>query len=244
MPRSLLVVFTFLLLPALQPTSARAETGTSLLDLIFAAERILEGADDTWRHESSRAQYELRQASAAQAVQATLRTTRQALSSLPFLDSPVLTFKPTPILTEKPVPGQLSSPFGVRRDPIRRRKRKHHRGVDFVADRNTPVHASGPGIVAFAGRKGGYGRMVIIDHGLGLETRYAHLQRIKVKKGEFVPRGTTIGKVGSSGRATGPHLHFEVRQDGIAIPPTEALDVKLPGCSARARDCRRKRPSS
>jgi murein DD-endopeptidase MepM/ murein hydrolase activator NlpD len=234
-------ILPLLLLSTLARADSKPTTAPpTVLDVLFQAEHLIETVDEDWRLRTSQAQFALRKGHAAEAIQATLRTTRQALTTLPFFDSPVLSFKPTPILTEKPVPGQLSSPFGYRRDPIRRR-RKHHKGVDFVAKRNTPIHAAGPGVVAYAGRRGGYGRMVIIDHGLGLETRYAHLQRINVKKGEFVPRGATVGKVGSSGRATGPHLHFEVRQDGIAIPPAKALDVELPGCSKNARDCRRRR---
>lgn len=155
------------------------------------------------------------------------------------------------MLTEKPVPGLLSSPFGVRPDPVksrrnRRRKRhRHHKGIDFVASRGTLVHAAGPGIVIKASFSGGYGRVVIVDHGHGLQTRYAHLQTFKTKKGEFLPAGAVLGAVGSSGRTTGPHLHFEVRQDGVALPPGDVLQFKLPSCSRRARHCeRRPRPNT
>jgi murein DD-endopeptidase MepM/ murein hydrolase activator NlpD len=155
------------------------------------------------------------------------------------------------LLTEKPVPGELSSDFGVRPDPVhgrrkRRRKRtRHHKGVDFVASRGTLVHAAGPGIVVRAGFSGGYGRVVIVDHGQGLQTRYAHLQKIKTKKGEFLPAGAVLGSVGSSGRTTGPHLHFEVRQDGVALPPQDVIQFELPRCARRARHCDRgKRPNS
>lgn len=149
------------------------------------------------------------------------------------------------VLTELPVDGELSSPFGYRRDPIKRRRRKHHKGLDFAAKRGTLVRAAGPGIVTRVQRSGGYGRLVIIDHGNGLHTRYAHLQRFKVKRGEYIPGGAVVGTVGSSGRATGPHLHFEVRQDGVALPPTKVVNFKLPKCAKRARDCRRgRRPNS
>ncbi len=155
------------------------------------------------------------------------------------------------LLTVRPVPGELSSHFGVRPDPVKSRRRRrhkrtrHHKGVDFVARRGTLVHAAGPGIVVRAGFFGGYGRVVIVDHGQGLETRYAHLQKIKTKKGEFLPAGAVLGSVGSSGRSTGPHLHFEVRQDGVALPPEDVLQFKLPRCASRARNCeRRKRPNS
>jgi len=155
------------------------------------------------------------------------------------------------LLTVKPVPGKLSSAFGVRPDPVQRRRKRRrkrtrfHKGVDFVASRGTLVHAAGPGIVVRASFSGGYGRVVIVDHGQGLQTRYAHLQKIKTKKGEFLPAGAVLGSVGSSGRTTGPHLHFEVRQDGVALPPEDVIQFKLPNCARRARHCDRgKRPNS
>lgn len=150
------------------------------------------------------------------------------------------------LLTERPVPGKLSSLFGIRPDPVksrrrsRRKRRRLHKGIDFVASRGTLVHAAGPGIVIRAGVMGGYGRVVIVDHGHGLQTRYAHLQRIKTKKGEFLPAGAVLGAVGSSGRTTGPHLHFEVRQDGVALPPEDVLQFELPDCARRARHCDRR----
>src|SRR5690606_25326084 len=82
-----------------------------------------------------------------------------------------------------------------------------------------PAHATGAGVVVKAGWNGGYGRMVEIDHGDGLSTRYAHLSRISVKVGQEVATGDTVGKVGTSGRSTGPHLHYEVRRNGTAVDP-------------------------
>ncbi|MBT8491417.1 MAG: M23 family metallopeptidase [Deltaproteobacteria bacterium] len=134
-----------------------------------------------------------------------------------------------PILVSRPAEGDLSSPFGYRRDPIRKRRRKFHRGIDFHGKRGHPVYAAGPGVVTRARRNGGYGRVVYIDHGLGLETRYAHLHRIHVEEGDFVPAGTLVGRIGSTGRSTGPHLHFEVRRNGRAINPDLAMDVTLFG---------------
>lgn len=122
------------------------------------------------------------------------------------------------VLGMAPVPGEASSPFGVRDDPFNKRK-KVHKGIDFKGMPGDHVHAAGPGVVKLAREWGGYGRCVVIDHGKGLETRYAHLRRYKVKEGDFVTTGTVIGHVGSSGRATGPHLHFEVRLNGAAINP-------------------------
>lgn len=132
-----------------------------------------------------------------------------------------------PVLTARPARGDLSSPFGIRQDPIRKRRRRFHKGLDFHGKRGQSVHAAGAGIVVRARRNGGYGRVVYIDHGLGLETRYAHLQRIEVKEGDFVPAGALIGKIGSSGRSTGPHLHFEVRRLGRAVDPHAAMDIDL-----------------
>jgi murein DD-endopeptidase MepM/ murein hydrolase activator NlpD len=127
-------------------------------------------------------------------------------------------------LVASPVPGVESSGFGWRRDPLNRRS-KFHRGTDFRADRGTPVFAAGPGLVAFTGRQHGYGNVIYIDHGGGLVTRYAHLSRIEVSSGAAVDAGGRIGRVGATGRATGPHLHFEVRLEGRAVDPSLAMQV-------------------
>lgn len=146
-------------------------------------------------------------------------------------------------LTVAPVPGELSSEFGLRSDPVRRKRRrrkrhKMHKGLDFIAQRGSHVHAAGPGIVVKAQVAGGYGRLVIIDHGGGLQTRYAHLQRFKVRKGQTVDAGRVVGDVGSSGRVTGPHLHFEVRLDGVAVPPADHVQFDVPECARTARRCK------
>jgi murein DD-endopeptidase MepM/ murein hydrolase activator NlpD len=125
------------------------------------------------------------------------------------------------ILTARPVAGKLSSSFGLRRDPLRRRRTQNHKGIDIRAARNTPVHVAGSGKVVIAGRLRGYGRVIYVDHGDGLETRYAHLQRIGVRVGQSVRAGQVIGQVGSSGRSTGPHLHFEVRDAGAPVAPDQ-----------------------
>ena len=117
--------------------------------------------------------------------------------------------KQAPLLN--PVAGKsISSRFGLRRDPLLG-SRAFHSGTDFRAATGTNVRATGPGQVVSAGWNGGYGRMVEIRHPSGHVTRYAHLSRISVRKGESVQPGEIIGKVGSSGRSTGPHLHYEVR---------------------------------
>lgn len=118
-----------------------------------------------------------------------------------------------------PAPGaQITSRYGKRKDPFLGRL-AFHSGIDFRTRTGTPVRASGSGTVVRAGRAGGYGNMVEIDHGHGLTTRYAHLSKILVKKGDRVVAGATIAKSGNSGRSTGPHLHYEIRRNGKAINP-------------------------
>ena len=124
-----------------------------------------------------------------------------------------------------PIPGaKISSRFGYRKDPFNGRSAMHS-GMDFKAARGTPVKATGDGVVVKAGRKGGYGNVVEVKHSDGLTTRYAHLSRISVKNGQRVRLGQTIGKVGSTGRSTGPHLHYEVRQGKQARNPSNYMRV-------------------
>ncbi|WP_309085414.1 peptidoglycan DD-metalloendopeptidase family protein [Chelativorans sp.] len=124
-----------------------------------------------------------------------------------------------------PIPGAaVTSSFGMRRDPILGRP-AHHSGMDFRAPPGAPVRAAGAGTVVSAGWNDGYGRMVEVDHGNGITTRYAHLSRILVRKGEEIRNGALIGRVGSSGRSTGPHLHYEVRKNGRAVNPLKFLSV-------------------
>lgn len=131
-------------------------------------------------------------------------------------------------LTTYPLPASddswATSGFGWRDDPMRHR-RKFHSGADIRAKPGTPVFAAGDGVVIFAGRQGGYGNIVMVDHGGGVVTRYAHLRRILTTKGEVITAGKRVGQVGSTGRTTGPHLHFEVRLDGNPVDPTTALTV-------------------
>ncbi len=128
------------------------------------------------------------------------------------------------VLAADPVPGRQSSGFGWRSDPINHNA-KFHRGTDIRAPHGTPIDAAGNGVVIFAGRQSGYGNVVYIDHGGGLVTRYGHMQKILATKGEVVAAGQLIGKVGATGRATGPHLHFEVRLDGRAVNPIAAMEI-------------------
>ena len=124
----------------------------------------------------------------------------------------------------KPVVGEVefTSGFGVRSDPFLGRPAMHT-GLDFRAAMGDPVRATANGKVASAGWAGGYGRMVEIDHGNGLSTRYGHLSQINVKVGDVIKIGQVIGEVGSTGRSTGPHLHYETRIDGEAVDPQKFL---------------------
>ena len=116
----------------------------------------------------------------------------------------------------------LTSPYGKRRDPFTK-KPAWHEGVDLGAWPGTRVRATAPGTVTFSGRKGGYGRFVIVDHGCGIETAYGHLKKIYVKKGAIVDYRETIGEVGSTGRSTGPHVHYEVRIQGKPVDPYQFI---------------------
>ncbi|UOG56547.1 LysM peptidoglycan-binding domain-containing M23 family metallopeptidase [Leptospira noguchii] len=107
--------------------------------------------------------------------------------------------------------GIISSRFGKRKDPFTR-KETFHGGLDMAAEEGTPVYASADGEVSFSNKKGGYGNLIILDHKLGYETLYGHLSSISVRPGEKVRKGQKIGEVGQTGRATGNHLHFEVRR--------------------------------
>jgi murein DD-endopeptidase MepM/ murein hydrolase activator NlpD len=121
-----------------------------------------------------------------------------------------------------PLEGRLMSSFGARLDPFSG-EGAFHAGVDISAPNGSPVKATGDGVVSFADRVSGYGRMVVIDHGSGVSTRYAHLSRIDVLPGQEVRRGSQVGQVGTSGRATGPHLHYEVRVGGSPVNPHKYL---------------------
>ena len=122
--------------------------------------------------------------------------------------------------------GFYSSNFGWRLDPFTG-QRAMHEGVDFVAESGTPIKASAGGIVIYAEYHLGYGNMIEVDHGNGLVSRYAHASKRLVKVGDVVLRGQKIGEVGSTGRSTGPHLHFEVLLNGTPQNPTRYLN--LPG---------------
>ena len=117
---------------------------------------------------------------------------------------------------------RITSTFGSRRDPVNRRKSSHH-GLDLAAPIHTPILSTAPGKVVFAGWKGRYGRVIVINHGHGIRTRYAHLRKILVKVGQEVSHREKIGLLGSSGRSTGPHVHYEIQVHGKPLDPMRFL---------------------
>jgi murein DD-endopeptidase MepM/ murein hydrolase activator NlpD len=124
----------------------------------------------------------------------------------------------------QPVPGEIdmTSPFGVRVDPFMHVPAMHT-GIDFRGEYGEPIHATAAGTVTTAGWSGGYGQMVEVDHGNGLATRYGHMSEIDVKVGQSIRIGQVVGRLGSTGRSTGPHLHYETRVNGEAVNPDKFL---------------------
>lgn len=120
--------------------------------------------------------------------------------------------------TRKPASGTYTSGFGIRPSPYGGRERMHE-GIDIANYIGTNIFTTAAGIVKFAGQKPGYGRLVVIDHGYGMETWYGHVRQLLVREGEKVKRGGLIAKMGNSGRSTGPHVHYEVRVHGIPVDP-------------------------
>jgi len=145
------------------------------------------------------------------------------LESLFAVDSAKKKLIPTMLPVEG---GWYSSDFGWRIDPFTG-QRAYHEGIDVMAEVGTPIYAAAGGVVVFSGTHPQYGNMIEIDHGNGLITRYAHASKRLVRIGDLVVRGVEIGKVGKTGRATGSHLHFEVRRRGAAVNPKRFL--RLPG---------------
>lgn len=122
----------------------------------------------------------------------------------------------------RPVKGWITSRFGYRQSPFTGR-REFHKGLDIANRKGSPIVATANGVVSFIGKKGLLGNLVIIDHGHGIVTRYAHLDKINAKQGERVQRGDVIAFMGNTGRSTGPHLHYEVRLNGVPINPSKYI---------------------
>ncbi|HEY0385686.1 MAG TPA: peptidoglycan DD-metalloendopeptidase family protein [Pyrinomonadaceae bacterium] len=126
-----------------------------------------------------------------------------------------------------PVTGELTDGFGGRRNPFGGSSTEFHTGQDIATLTGTPVAAAANGTVIFAGCQNGYGQIVIIDHGGGLTTRYGHLSKIEATVGQSISRGEVLGRVGSTGRSTGPHLHYEVRINDEPVDPMPYLPSSM-----------------
>lgn len=119
----------------------------------------------------------------------------------------------------------ITSVFGYRSDPFDSENAEYHPGIDFKGAKGDPVHVTADGKVIFTGRKGGYGNCIIVQHKNDFQTLYGHLSHINVEEGQSVSTGDVIGKVGSTGRSTGSHLHYEVRKEGKPINPARFLTL-------------------
>ena len=162
-----------------------------------------------------------------------------AVSGDPEIDSAVLAIRnsadPNTLPTMWAHLGKINNEFGFRRNPFGGRAYEFHPGMDIDGERGDVVIAPANGTVISAGYKGGYGNMVEIDHGNGLTTRYGHMSKIDAEVGETITRGKTIGYIGSTGRSTGPHLHFEVRLNDKPINPRLFLPPEPADLSAITR---------
>jgi murein DD-endopeptidase MepM/ murein hydrolase activator NlpD len=125
--------------------------------------------------------------------------------------------------TTWPVRGWISSGFGDRDNPVTG-KAGFHTGVDIANDNGTPIHATADGEVSFAGWEGGYGKLVVVNHGNGFSTYYGHLSEIKTAVGQKIVRGQVVGAMGATGNTTGPHLHYEIRLYGASVDPTKYME--------------------
>ena len=129
-----------------------------------------------------------------------------------------------PLSSPLTVSRRQTSPFGIRRDPFNGRAASHH-GLDFAARWRSPIVSTAPGTVKFAGVRAGFGRTVEIDHGNGFVTRYAHLYKYVVRKGQKVELHQKIGELGNSGRSTGPHIHYEILHRGKPKDPEKFIEA-------------------
>ena len=136
-----------------------------------------------------------------------LRSQRNLLSSTPSI---------------RPTEGWLSSGFGYRVSPFTG-LREFHKGLDIAGRKGTEIIAPADGVITFVGSNGSYGKMIKIDHGHGMITRYGHIQKALKKRGEAVKRGEVIALMGNSGRSTGPHLHYEVLLNGLPVNPQKYI---------------------
>lgn len=190
--------------PALANSSANASAAADV------TEPVREAPDQTLANGDERFQELFASWSALDAVD----TQAPGATTTPTFERPTVS-----VPSRMPLSGsRMTSSYGMRDHPVLRQRRRHN-GVDLAAPTGTPVYATADGIIGRADWFSSYGLYISIDHGADLETRYAHLSRLAVAAGDRVQKGDLIGYVGSTGRSTGPHLHYEVRVDGVAVNP-------------------------
>lgn len=157
----------------------------------------------------------------AEALEKEIRLREKSLNELAeYLEDRRSLFMATPSLW--PARGFITSEFGWRKDPVTG-VTEYHEGVDIAGSYGAQVRAAAEGVVIESGNDSGYGKVVVIDHGYGIVTRYAHLSRSFVVTGQKVKKGGVIGAIGNSGKSTGPHVHYEVRIDGVPVNPVKYL---------------------
>ncbi|MDF1590839.1 MAG: M23 family metallopeptidase [Desulfobacterales bacterium] len=151
-----------------------------------------------------------------QVDEATMAQRKGFMALLDYLEDQRSLLSSTPSIW--PTDGWISSGFGYRNSPFTG-LREFHKGIDIAAVNGQAIFATGDGLITFAGPKGSMGKMIVIDHGHGMTTRYGHLKTLSKKQGNNLKRGEGIGFIGTSGRTTGPHLHYEVLVNGIPVKP-------------------------
>jgi murein DD-endopeptidase MepM/ murein hydrolase activator NlpD len=127
-----------------------------------------------------------------------------------------------------PVNGYVTDGFGLRRNPFSQEGREVHEGLDIAVDFGTPVNTTADGLVVWAAPHAGYGNLVVVYHSTGITTRYGHLSRITVETGQRLKRGDQIGHAGSTGRSTGPHVHYEIRENDQPVDPGRYVQQPRP----------------
>jgi len=160
---------------------------------------------------------------------------QESVASLPpSTGAPPEQPSPIPLTLSIPVQGRLTSDYGLRTDPLTGNS-EFHEGIDIAAPAGTAINAASSGTVVFAGALGGYGNTVVLEHANGGRTLYAHASQLLVRPGEAVEAGQTIGRVGTTGHSTGPHLHFETLVSGQNIDPKSLIGSELSGNVNRPR---------
>jgi murein DD-endopeptidase MepM/ murein hydrolase activator NlpD len=160
---------------------------------------------------------------------------QESIASLPpSTDAPPQKPSPIPLALSIPVQGRLTSDYGLRTDPLTGNS-EFHEGIDIAAPAGTAINAASSGTVVFAGALGGYGNTVVLEHANGGRTLYAHASQLLVRPGEAVEAGQTIGRVGTTGHSTGPHLHFETLVSGQNVDPKSLIGSELSGNVNRPR---------